>query len=77
MLELAWSKDSESYAGGSVATGRVFHAGQVKGDDPDKKGYPSCPGCGLGMEQTTSSRKEGLFRNLMTKNDKAKARFEL
>jgi hypothetical protein len=33
-----WSNYSESYAGGSMATGRVCHAGQVKGDDPDKKG---------------------------------------
>jgi hypothetical protein len=30
-----WSNDPESYAGGSVATGRVSLAGQVKGDDPD------------------------------------------
>jgi len=32
-LEL--SNDPESYAGGSVATGRVSLAGKVKGDDPD------------------------------------------
>jgi hypothetical protein len=25
------SRDPESYAGGSIATGRVTHAGQVKG----------------------------------------------
>ena len=29
------SNDPESYAGGSVATGRVSLAGQVEGDDPD------------------------------------------
>jgi hypothetical protein len=34
-----WSNDAKSYAGGSVATGRVSHARQVKGDDPDIKGY--------------------------------------
>jgi hypothetical protein len=28
-FECSW--DPESYAGGSVATGRVTHAGQVKG----------------------------------------------
>jgi pimeloyl-CoA synthetase len=33
--ELEWSNDPESYAGGSVATGRVSFAGKVKGDDPD------------------------------------------
>jgi hypothetical protein len=32
---LVWSKDPESYAGGSIATGRGSLAGQVKGDDPD------------------------------------------
>jgi hypothetical protein len=32
---LEWSNDPESYAGGSVATGRDSHAGKVKGDDPD------------------------------------------
>jgi hypothetical protein len=28
---LVWLCDQESYARGSVATGRVFHAGQVEG----------------------------------------------
>ena len=37
VVGLAWSRDPESNAGGSVATGRGSHAGQVKGDDPDKK----------------------------------------
>jgi hypothetical protein len=46
---LAWSEDSESYAGSSIATGWGSHAGQIKGDDPDKKGYPGPPGWGLGM----------------------------
>jgi hypothetical protein len=32
---LEWSNDPESYAGGSVATGRASLAGKVKGDDPD------------------------------------------
>jgi hypothetical protein len=41
-------KYPESYAGGSVATGRASHAGQVKGDDPDEKRYPGPPGWGLG-----------------------------
>jgi hypothetical protein len=35
VVGLVWSNDPESYAGGSVATGRVTHAGQVEGDDPD------------------------------------------
>jgi hypothetical protein len=49
MAGLAWSKDPESYAVGSIATGAGSHAGQVKSDDPDKKGYPSRPGWGLGV----------------------------
>jgi hypothetical protein len=35
VVGLVWSNDPESYAGASVATGRVSLAGQVKGDDPD------------------------------------------
>ena len=50
---LAWSNDPESYAGGSVATGRASHDRQVKGDDRDKKGYPGPRGLGLGVELTT------------------------
>ena len=33
----------------AYATGRASHARQVKGDDPDKKGYPGPPGWGLGV----------------------------
>jgi hypothetical protein len=32
---LEWSKDPESAADSSEATGRAFLAGQVDGDDPD------------------------------------------
>jgi len=28
----------------AYATGRASHARQVKGDDPDEKGYPGPPG---------------------------------
>jgi hypothetical protein len=54
----AHSNDPESYAGGSVAAGSVSHAGQVKGDDPDKKGYPGPPGLGLGVRLTAPPRKQ-------------------
>jgi hypothetical protein len=57
VVGLAWSYDPEGYAGGSVAAGRVSHDGQVKGDDPDKKGYPGPPGLGLGVELTAPPRK--------------------
>jgi len=42
----------------AYATGRATHARQVKGDDPDEKGYPGPPGWGLGMRLTTSSCKK-------------------
>jgi len=35
-VELAWSDYPESYAGGSVGTGRASHDRQIKGDDPHK-----------------------------------------
>jgi len=40
VVGLARSNDPENHAGGSVATARASNAGQVKGDDPDKKEYP-------------------------------------
>jgi len=46
--KLAWCNDPESYAGGSVATGRATLAGQVIGEHPDKKIYTGPPGCSLG-----------------------------
>jgi hypothetical protein len=52
-VELAWSDDPESYAGGSVGSGRVSATGEVNGDDPDGKGYPGPPGCGLDVIPTT------------------------
>jgi hypothetical protein len=37
----------------AYATGRASHVRQVKGDDPDKKGYPGPPGWGIRMGLTT------------------------
>jgi hypothetical protein len=48
----------------AYATGRASHATQVKGDDPDKKGYPGPPGWGLGVRLTTPPRKKVLSGNL-------------
>ena len=42
----------------AYATGRASHARQVKGDDPDKKGYPGPPGWGFGVGLTTPHSKE-------------------
>jgi len=50
----------ESSAGDSLSTGRVSHARQVKGDDPDKKGYPGPPGLGLVMDRYSQVRQSYL-----------------
>jgi hypothetical protein len=42
----------------AYATGRASHARQVKGDDPDKKGYPGPPGWGIGVGLTTPHSKK-------------------
>ena len=52
---LAWCNDPESYAGGSVATGRATLAGQVKVEHPDKERYTGPPGWGLGRWASTLS----------------------
>ena len=52
---LAWCNDPESYAGGSVATGRATLSGQVKGEHPDKERYTGFPGWELGRWASTSS----------------------
>jgi hypothetical protein len=58
VVGLAWSYDPESYAGGNIAAGRASHAGQVKGNDPDKKGYPDPPSWGFGVGLTAPPRKK-------------------
>jgi hypothetical protein len=40
------------------ATGRVSHSRQVKGDDPDKKGYPGPTGWWFGVGLTTPHSKK-------------------
>jgi hypothetical protein len=48
-------------------TGRTSHARQVKGDDPNKKGYPGPPGWGLGTGLTTLSREnQTVAKNSVT-----------
>jgi hypothetical protein len=42
----------------AYATGRVSHARQVKGDEPDKKGHPGPPGWGLCVGLTTPNIKK-------------------
>jgi hypothetical protein len=48
----------------AYATGRASHARRVKGDDPDKNGYPGPPGWGFSVGLTTPPRKKILLRNL-------------
>jgi hypothetical protein len=54
---LAWSYYPESYAGGSVANGKVCHAEQVTGDEPNKKGFPDPLVLGLGGLTTAAMEK--------------------
>jgi len=63
---LAWCNYPESYAGGSVATGRATLAGQVKGEHPDKERYTGPPGWGLGRWASTLSpeKKTHMLINL-------------
>jgi hypothetical protein len=62
VVGLVWSNNPEGYSGGTVATGRVSHSGNVKGDDPNKKGYPGPPGWEFGVMLTTSpTQKTSLF----------------
>jgi hypothetical protein len=42
----------------AYATGRASHARQVKGDDPDKKGYTGPPRWGFGVGLTTPHSKK-------------------
>ena len=57
VVGLVWSNDPESCPGRSDAIGMASHARQVKGDDPDKKGYPGPPVWGLGVRLKVSPRK--------------------
>jgi hypothetical protein len=66
VVALAWSQDPESYTGGSIATGRVSQAGQVKGDDPDKERYPGLPGWGLSVGLTALPRKKPICYGYFT-----------
>jgi len=52
----------------AYATGRASHARQVKGDDPDKKGYPGPPGWGFGTGLTTSHSKKLIVTKVEQRN---------
>ena len=60
VVGLVRSHDPESYASGSLATGRVSHARQVKGDVPDKKGSPGPPGWELVSGRNSQVRQSYL-----------------
>jgi hypothetical protein len=51
----------------AYAIGRASHAREVKGDDPDKKGYPVPPGWGFGVRLTTPHSKRTYYYESRTK----------
>ena len=65
VVGLVWSDDPERCAGGSDATGMASRARQVKGDDPDKKGYHVPPCLGLCIRLPTSPHKNIFVRKLL------------
>jgi len=48
---------SSCCADGNVATGRIFHTGQAKGDNPHIKEYSDRPGWELGVRERTAPLK--------------------
>jgi len=50
------------------ATGRASHARQVKGVDPDKKGYPGPPGWRFGVGLTTPHSKKRIVTKVEQRN---------
>jgi hypothetical protein len=50
------------------ATGRVSHARQAKGDDPDRKGYPGTPGWGFGVGLTIPNSKKCIVMKVEQRN---------
>lgn len=58
---LGWSNAPDSYAGDSLATGRVSHSTQVKCGDPDTEGYLGPPSWGVGHEAATNPIKKHVL----------------
>jgi hypothetical protein len=58
VVGLLWSYDPKSHVAGAYATDRASHAREVKGDDPDKKGYNVPPGWGFGVGLRTPHSKK-------------------
>jgi hypothetical protein len=51
----------------AYATGRASHVRQVKGDDPDKKGYTGSPGWWFVVGLTTPHSKKKIFLRKLSK----------
>jgi hypothetical protein len=62
VVELVWSNDAESYAGGSVAIGRASYARQYKGDDLSTKGIPWSSRLRVGREANNPTPSKYLIR---------------
>jgi hypothetical protein len=64
VVGLKWSKNAESCASGSMATGRVLLPVHVKSDDPYYTGYPGFPGWGWAWGYDPTPQKNQMLRNL-------------
>ena len=52
----------------TYATGMASHAIQVKGNDPDKNGYPGPPGWGFGVWLITPQSKKIIVTKVEQRN---------
>lgn len=69
-MKFALSNYPKSYADGSVATGRIFHARQFVGGgggDPNYERYPDPPGCGLSGKLRTWTPKTKIVAETKVK----------
>jgi len=61
--QITSSSSLSRFAGGNVTTGKIFHNGQVKGENQYIKEYYDPPGWELGVRQRASPLKNSYVEN--------------